>query len=248
MKNITDKATYKLVSLLYETQAQEYEKNLSRLIDLIEQSDENSIIVAPEVCLTGFDYENLYEILDFADVADEAIKKVSQNKIIILTMLQKEGDEIYNFAKIYHNGEIIYKRAKAKLFRFSDEHKYMSEGSSKDIEMVEIDGIKIGILICFELRFKELWQKLEGCDLIAVPSWWGVLRSEHFKALTQSLAIMNQCFVVASDSKNEECTKMSGIITPHGAVERNDGKAALELEYSKKEITLMRRYMDVGIE
>ena len=123
----------------------------------------------------------------------------------------------------------------------------MSQGSSEDIKIVEVDGIKIGVLICFELRFKELWQKLEGCDIIAIPSWWGVLRSEHFKVLTQALAIMNQCFVIASDSLNESCTKLSGIIRPHGEDERNGNRTILEMNYNTKEIESMRRYMDVGI-
>ncbi len=237
---------YTLCSLLFKTTS-DYDANLQTLLDLIEKTDTKSLIVAPEVCLSGFDYENYEEVLKFAQKANEELKKVSKDKIIILTMIEKRGDEVFNFAKIFHNGEIVYERAKARLFRFGDEHKFMSEGRDEDIKIVEIDGIKIGILICFELRFKELWQKLEGCDVIALPSWWGVLRTEHFKALSHSLAIINQCYVVASDSYNEECTKMSGIIRPHGEDERNGNEPCLKVPYDKKEIIKMRRYMDVGI-
>ena len=204
-------------------------------------------MVAPEVCLTAYDYENFDALLKFAPNAIEEIKRVSKNRTIILTILERRGKEVFNFAKIFYNGEVVYERAKARLFRFGDEHKYMSEGDDEAIKIVEVNGIKIAIFICFELRFKELWQMSEGADVIAIPSWWGVLRTEHFKALTQSLAIMNQCYVVASDSKNEECTKMSGIITPQGEVQRNIDRSSLEQEYKPKEIALMRRYMDVGI-
>ena len=237
---------YTLCSLLFET-THNYNTNLDRLLDLINNTEPKSLIVAPEVCLTGFDYENYEELLGFAQKANEELKKASKDKIIILTMIEKRDGEIYNFAKIFHNGSIVYERAKARLFRFGDEHKFMSEGSDEDIKIVGVDGIKIGILICFELRFKELWQKMEGCDVIAVPSWWGVLRTEHFKALTHSLAIINQCYVVASDSLNEECTKMSGIIRPHGEDDRNGNEPCLKIEYDRKEIIKMRRYMDVGI-
>ncbi len=237
---------YKLCSLLFDT-TKEYDANLQTLLELVNKTSKKSLIVAPEVCLTGFDYENYEKATEFSHIANEELKKASYDKIIILTMLEKRDGEVFNFAKIFHNGEIVYERAKAKLFRFGDEHKYMSEGSDEDIKIVEVDGIKIGILICFELRFKGFWQKLEGCDVIAVPSWWGALRTEHFRVLTQSLAIINQCFVVASDSQNEECTKMSGIIRPHGEDERNENRACLEVAYDKKEIITMRRYMDVGI-
>jgi predicted amidohydrolase len=73
------------------------------------------------------------------------------------------------------------------------------------------------------------------------------LRREHFKIFTQALALTNQCYVVASDSKNEECTAQSGIITPQGEVQRNERRALLMQAYSKKEIAFMRRYMDIGI-
>lgn len=203
--------------------------------------------MAPEVCLTGFDYENILAALAFGEEATQALQKASTHKTIILTMLETYEGEVFNFVKVFHKGEVVHKRAKARLFRFGEEHKYMSEGSDDMIETIELDGIKIALLICFELRFKELWKKTEGADIIAVPSWWGVLRSEHFKVLTQALAVMNQCYVIASDSSNEECSKMSGIIMPQGEVQRNGNKPCLKLLYNKKEIALMRRYMDVGI-
>ena len=237
---------HKLCSLLFET-TPNYNDNLQTLLTLIDETSENSLIVAPEVCLTAYDYNNFEAVLDFAEIANEAIKKASHNKIIILTIIERRDGKIFNFAKIFHNGAVVYERAKARLFRFGDEHKYMSEGSDEDIKIVEVDGIKIAIFICFELRFKELWQKSEGADVIAVPSYWGVLRTEHFKAITQTLAIINQCFVVASDSKDAECTKMSGIINPQGEVIRNGNRSCLEASYDKKQIAMMRKYMDVGI-
>jgi predicted amidohydrolase len=236
-----------LTSLLFETEKNNYDKNLQTLLKLVNECDENSLIVAPEVCLTSYDYDNFQKALDFADVADQALKKVSKNKIIILTILQRSNGEVFNFAKVFYNGEIVYQRAKARLFRFGDEHKYMSEGSDEDIRIIEVAGIKIAIFICFELRFKELWKMSEGADVIAVPSWWGVSRTGHFKSFTKTLAIMNQCYVVASDSLDEECTKMSGIISPMGDEQRNIDKACLTIDYKPDEIKKMRRYMNVGI-
>jgi predicted amidohydrolase len=237
---------YKLCSLLFDT-VSDYEQNLKKLLSLVEQADKKSLIVAPEVCLTAYDYDNFEAVLDFAPHAIEAIKKASQDKIIILTILERRDGKVFNFAKVFHNGEVVYERAKAKLFRFGDEHKYMQEGSVEDFKIVEVDGIKLAVFICFELRFKELWCKSEGADVIAVPSWWGVLRREHFKIFTQALALTNQCYVVASDSLNEECTAQSGIINPQGEAQRNGNKPCLTLPYDKKEIRTMRRYMDVGI-
>ncbi|MDX9813730.1 MAG: carbon-nitrogen hydrolase family protein [Sulfurimonadaceae bacterium] len=237
----------KLVSLQFDTIKGEHQKNLDKLLSLVDKTEQNSLIVAPEVCLSGFDYDNYEQSLEFAKIATDELKKASQDKIIITTMMEREDEHKYNFVKVFYKGEVVFQRAKAKLFRFGDEHKYMSEGSSDEVKIIEINGIKLGVLICFELRFKELWKKLEGCDVIVVPSWWGVLRSEHFRVLTEALAVMNQCYVVASDSLNESCTKLSGIIRPHGEVLRNAKNESLSLLYDKKEVLKMRRYLDVGI-
>lgn len=239
-------SSYTLSSLLFET-TNDYQKNLETLILHVNSLPQNSLVVAGEVCLTGFDYDNFDAVTEFASYASEKIQEISQDKIIILTLIEEISGEVFNMVKVFHNGEIVYQRAKAKLFRFGGEHNYFSEGVSEDVSIIKVDGLKIGLLICFELRFKALWQQLEGADIIAVPSWWGVLRSEHFKTLTNALAVLNQCYVVASDSLNEECTKLSGIITPQGVDTRNGNRACLELPYNKKEIQLMRRYMDVGI-
>ncbi|MBU1927626.1 carbon-nitrogen hydrolase family protein [bacterium] len=240
-------SSYKLCSLSFET-TPNYNTNLETLLTLIKETPDYSLIVAPEVCLSGFDYDNFEGVCAFAAFAGEEIGKVSQNKIIVLTIIEKRSNEVFNFAKVFHNGELVYERAKAKLFHFGGEEKYFSEAEESEVQTVEVDGIKIGILICFELRFKTLWEKLEGSDVIVVPSWWGVLRALHFKTLTNALAIMNQCYVIASDSKNTECTGLSGIITPQGIEERNGNRPCLELEYKKQEISLMRRYMNVGID
>lgn len=123
----------------------------------------------------------------------------------------------------------------------------MYAGDENEIKIIDAFGIKIAILICFELRFKQLWQKLEGADIIAVPSWWGKLRSENFKTLTEALAIMNQCYVIASDSSNKECTAEAGIITPFGEAQRNGGRLSQEMLYLPSEVKKMRRYLNTGI-
>jgi len=239
--------SYTLCSLLFKTKA-DYSQNLQTLLTLITNAETNSLLVAPEVCLTGFAYSDLENAVAFSQVATQALLEVSNEKIIVLTLLEKIDGVIFNNAIVFHNGEIVYKRAKARLFRLGNEHKYMQEGSDDDFKVIEVDGIKIAIFICFELRFKELWQKAEGADVIVTPSWWGKPRSEHFESITKTLAIMNECYVVASDSLNAECSGLSGVISPQGEVKRNGNKPCLEVAYSKKDITLMRRYIDIGIQ
>jgi len=218
------------------------------LLELIGRCEKNSLIVAGEVCLSGYDYENFEQMVAFSNRALKELLAASKQKTIILTMLSYGAKEVKNFAYVLHDGKIIRKQPKVKLFQFGEEHKYMSPGKSEDIAIFTVNGVKIGILICFELRFKTLWQQLEGADIIAVPSWWGRLRLEHYTTLTRALAVMNQCYVVCSDNLNEECNAQSGIVTPFGIEQRNINQKILTAEFDPQEIKKMRRYMDVGIE
>ena len=236
-----------LCSLLFETTSN-YSANLQTLLQLIEQTPTNAIVLAHEVCLTGFDYENIQVAAEFSREATQALLEASQNRTVVLTMLEKREGEIYNIAKVFHNGVSVYERAKARLFRLAKEHEYMSEGRDDTFDIVSVNGVKIAILICFELRFKEMWKMAEGADLILTPSWWGKPRAEHFTLLTRTLAVMNECYVMASDAKNVECTGLSSIITPQGEVVQNGNKPCLVLPYKQKNIALMRRYINVGIE
>ena len=244
---MTTSKTRPIISLCFETDV-DFEKNLDRLITLIDEAPEDAIIVAPEVALSGFAYERFEEAAVFTEHALEKLSHHLEHRLLIFTAITKEGESFYNIAYAIHNGTILHTQAKAKLFALGNEHNYFSAGEEGAIAPFEFDGIKIGILICFELRFKTLWQQQEGCDIIAVPAQWGKLRSEHFVTLTNALALMNQCYVIASDAANEDTSAMSGIITPFGGEIRNSGSESLTSHYESRTVESMRRYLNVGIQ
>jgi len=235
-----------LVSLCLSTETN-FENNLTRLILLIVQSPEDAIIVAPEVVLSGFAYERFEEAAAFTPYALDKLLGFVGNRLLIFTAITKLGEEFHNIAYAISNGRVIHAQSKAKLFTLGGEVEHFSAGEEAKILPFEFEGIKIGILICFELRFKTLWQQLEGCDIIAIPSQWGKIRAEHFVTLTNALAVMNQCYVVAADANNDDTSAMSGIITPFGSELRNSGMESLASTYEKRTVTAMRRYLDVGI-
>ncbi len=239
---------YNTLSTLQFTSTDDYQTNLKTLTDLIRQTATNTIVLAPEVCLTGFDYKHFDEAAAFYDTALEALLPLSQERIICLTLIQKDTQgKFYNVATVLHKGSIIHQQGKHQLFRLGDEHQYFTPSIARPAAIFEVEGIKIGILICFELRFKQYWQALEGADIILIPARWGKLRSDHFVTLSRALAVMNQCYVLASDSSNEECSGMSGIISPFGEAEYNRNNSCLSVPYNTEEIRRMRRYLNVGI-
>lgn len=235
-----------LISLCFSTETN-FENNLTRLILLIVQSPDDAILVAPEVALSGFAYDRFEEAAIFTPYALDKLMGFIGNRLLIFTAITKLGEEFHNIAYALHARNVLHAQSKAKLFALGGEMEHFRAGDEANIFPFEFEGITIGILICFELRFKSLWQQLEGCDIIAVPAQWGKIRSEHFVTLTNALAVMNQCYVIASDADNDDTSGMSGIINPFGHELRNSGMESLSSTYEKRTVTSMRRYLDVGI-
>jgi predicted amidohydrolase len=203
--------------------------------------------LAPELVLNGYGYDRLEACYAISKKALPLLQDLSSNKTLALTLTIKENDKFYNRLHIFHKNRIVHTQDKYRLFDLNDESRYFAQGSLDDIKIIQIDDLKIGALICFELRFIDLWQRLQGCDIILVPAMWGLKRKENFLTLSQALAVANQCFVIASDSASKDMAKGSGIISPFGEALRDDRKTKIEAPIDLREIKKMRRYLPVGI-
>ena len=235
-----------LISLQLKTSAN-FSKNLSKLIKQIENAPMNSLVLTPELFLTGYSYDRLEEASQITLKAIKVLKFLSYDKIISITMTTKKEKKFYNTSYTFYNGKIVHTQSKAELFVLDDERRYFTFGDKKDIKIFKVNGIKIAILICFELRFIDLIKKVQGADIILVPAMWGKARKENYETLTQAVAVLNQCYVVASNSANDNMAKSSAIITPFGKVIKNDNKKVITSIYDDKEIKKMRKYLNTRI-
>jgi len=233
----------KEIVVLQLANKKEYQKNLDELLELLKEAREDAIVLAPEVCLTDYDYENIEEACKFSEYALEKLLEVVDSQIVALTILKKVDGKYYNEAVVIHKKRVVHSQRKHKLFKLGDEHKYLEAGSGEDIEIFEVDGIKFGLLICFELRYKELWTKLEGADVILIPSQWGLPRKRHLEILGNALAVVNQCFVAVSNSSKADMASSSAIYAPMGGMVLDDASRLIKSEIDFKQIKFMRRYL-----
>jgi omega-amidase len=227
--------------------SENFRVNLMNLLLKIKSIETPSLILAPELTLTGYAYDKLENAATLTNEAIEKLKPLSHIHTIALTMTTKKENKFYNTLYIFHNGEIIHTQSKHELFVLNDERVFFTSGELEDIKIVEIDGMKVATLICFELRFIDLWKKVQGADIILVPAMWGERRKENFETLTKGLAVLNQCFVLASDSANNDMAKSSGIIEPFGQEYRDDNQEIIQKRIELNQVKKMRRYMQVGI-
>ncbi len=236
-----------LVALQFEYHDNSYHDNLSRLITLIKQSDENAIVLAPELCLTNFSFEQMDESAAFGEEALKEILPLSKTRVIAFSLTEKRDGKFYNTSKILFGEKVVHSQDKVNLFKFGAEHDFFTAGSEEKVKIVEIDGLRFAILICFEIRFTALWDLIRGADVIMIPALWGKLRKSQFESITTAMAIINQAFVIAADSAQDDMASSSGIITPFGEALRDDTKEFLSFDADLKEIKKMRRYMDIGL-
>ena len=236
----------KLISIQMKTTTN-FESNLKVLEKLIISCEDNSIILAPELALCGFAYENIQEAANFSKIALQRLLKLSQNKILAFTTIIEKDGKFFNTFYLLYNEKIVHTQSKVKLFKLGNEDRYFSSGNMKDIKIVDINGLKIAVLICFEIRFPALWEKIKGADIILNPAMWGVKRKKHYEAITKSLALINQVYVVASNSANSNMAKSSAIISPFGDVVKDDRKMLIKCDFNKDEIAKVRKYINIGL-
>ena len=235
-----------LISLQMKT-CDNFETNLENLKNLILSCKNDSLILAPELALVGFAYDKMEEASIFSIKAIDEIKELSENKIIAITTIIKEDDKFYNRLFIFFNKNIVHTQDKIKLFPLGDEDKYFTPSKESNIKIIDINGLKIATLICFELRFPTLWEQIKGADIILNPAMWGIKRKEHYETISKALALVNQSFVIASNSANDNMAKGSAIISPFGNIIKDDNKTILEAKFDKDEILKVRKYIDIGL-
>lgn len=235
-----------IVTLQIKTK-QNFEENLESILECIKASKKDSIILTPELALSGFCYQRMDDASEFSAYATEILLKESESKTIITTMIEKKNHKFYNNLKVFSNGELVHKQAKYHLFSLGDEHLHFASGSKSEIIPFRIGEMNCGALVCFELRFIELWMNLQGVDIIFIPVQWGEARRDHLETLTKALAIANQCFVVVSASSNLQMAASSSIITPYGRVYGDKKAEAISQEIDLEEVVKMRKYIDIGL-
>jgi len=150
------------------------------------------------------------------------------------------------------DGEIRAVYRKLHLFDVEVEGVVYRESDGEDpgdevVATVLQDGTRLGMAICYDLRFPELFRilTLRGARVLALPSAFTLATTrDHWEVLVRARAIENQCFVVAANQIGEHVPgKASGgrslIADPWGTVlataPDGEGYALAELDFARQD-------------
>ena len=159
------------------------------------------LAVLPEMWTTGYDYKRLVELsLRTPEVVEELGRLSAAHGMVIAgSMPEPHGDKICNTAYIMDQGNLVGKYRKIHLFSLMGEDRSLDGGDSWVVVDTHIG--RLGVFICYDLRFPELCRRLavEGAEIIVVPAEWPKPREDHWRTLLRARAIENQLFIVAAN-------------------------------------------------
>ena len=169
---------------------------------------------------------NLAETINgnFISIIAESAKENQIQVIGSFYEKSRKKDRVYDTSFVINeSGEVISTYRKIHLydalgFRESDK---MTAGS-KIAKPVKTSIGKIGMMICYDLRFPEMSRSLAvaGSEILVVPSAWvkGNMKEEHWITINKTRAIENGCYVIAPDQVGNIYCGRSLVVDPYGKI------------------------------
>lgn len=266
------------ITLCQLNSADNISKNLEQMVLLVEShlatqaQSKSRLFIFPENSLyfRVIEGEPLQSVsLDSVEV--QKLQKLADTHKIDLhfTTPIADGGKVWNASVLVSPNEpakIIYKKIHLfdiqlegqKPIRESD---FFTHG--EEVTGFEIDGLRFGSSICYDLRFSELYQQLakNKVDVILVPAAFLVKTGQaHWETLLRARAIESQAYVLASGQVGEHKTTQAGkaasrftyghtmAIDPWGSIVqcKAEGVGCLDIEISLDLIQSVRRQIPMS--
>ncbi|XP_030647276.1 omega-amidase NIT2 [Chanos chanos] len=212
--------------------------NLSRACRLVKEAAGQGakVVILPE-CFnspygTGFFAEYAEKIPGESSQALSEAAKESGIYLVGGSIPEEDQGKLYNTCSVFGpDGHLLAKHRKIHLFdidvpgkiRFQ-ESETLSPGSN--FTMFETPFCKVGVGICYDIRFAELAQiyAQKGCQLLVYPGAFNMTTGPaHWELLQRGRAVDNQVFVAtASPARDESASYVawghSSVVNPWGEV------------------------------
>ena len=227
-------------------------EKIDRLAALLNEKPQLDLVVCPELFISGYgSFEKIKEYSENRDgkfannIASLAIKTCTA---IVYGYPEIQGDSLFNSAQLFDSkGLSIANHRKKMLPPTADESKIFTPG--KESPILSINGIKIAIVICYELEFPEIIRELalQDVQLIIAPTG----QSSNWPAAAlhncRTRAFENGIFVAYANSTGmlNDINFMgeSKIIGPDGIdlVNAEQGEKLICAEINTDDILLVRK-------
>ncbi|MFI0961486.1 nitrilase-related carbon-nitrogen hydrolase [Streptomyces sp. NPDC021080] len=170
------------------------------------------------------------------------------------SVVERDADgTLYNTALLFdRSGDLRGRYRKIHRYGF-DTGEATLMGGGDDIVTVPTDFGVVGLAICYDLRFPELFRGLldAGAELIAVPAAWPAARLTHWRLLTRTRALEEQVFLLACCATGTHGDMRqaghSVVVDPWGTAlgEAGTAEETLTVDFDMAQVARMRSELPV---
>jgi len=200
--------------------------NIKKIEALIENVKDADLVVLPELCNSGYNFKTRESALAAAEQINGSkfIGRLEelcrQYKFHIVSGFnERDNDRLYNTAVLVGPEGYIGKYRKLHLFL---NEKDLFVPGNVGLPVFDIGNCKIGMLICFDWMFPEVWRSLalQGVDIICHPS--NLVIPGLCQRAVPVHAVTNRIFIITANRVGTEddltFTGLSIIADPQGEV------------------------------
>ena len=162
------------------------------------------------------------------------------------------GDgRVWNTLVTLRDGEIISEYRKLHLYdAFNMKESTNVTPGDRIPPLLEIDGLKIGLMTCYDVRFPEMARRLAGRRRpagVAGGLVRGSLKESHWEVLVTARALENTCYVAATGECGERNIGRSMVVDPLGVVTASagEGPALVVAEIDPERLAHARKVLPV---
>jgi len=206
----------------------ETEKNLNHVLNALKAANAD-LIVIPELAFSGYYFRDRAEVKFLAEdphnssTFDSLISLCRERDFYLVAgFAEKARDKYFNSASLIGPSGIIHTYRKLHLF---NEEKNLFDPGDIPLQLHEIRGARLGIMICFDWIFPEVMRILaiQGADIICHPS---NLVLDYCQQTMLSRCIENSVFAITTNRYGEDkrphgtlkFTGKSQIVAPKGVL------------------------------
>lgn len=177
-------------------------KNIGKIGKLIDKAKSADLIVLPELASTGYNFKDFASARTCAEEVHKSkfveflIAKAKQhNSYVVAGFNELIKDELYNSTVLLGPNGYIGKYQKIHLY--FNEKDFFKVGSA-GLNVYDIECAKIGMLICYDYLFPEIWRilALKGAEIVCHSS---NLLTTNAQKTVPAQAFMNKYFIITAN-------------------------------------------------
>jgi predicted amidohydrolase len=197
----------KVAQIQFNPQVGETEHNFRKVSSYLQETKGAGLVILPELANSGYNFINRDHAFSLAEEVNkssyvEMLQHTAKenNQFIVSGYHEKDREKLFNTSLLFSPEGHIGKYRKIHLFM--NEKDIFSRGNI-GLPVFDIDGYVLGMLICFDYLFPEIWRimGLKGADLIAHPS--NLVTYKAYKVVPAQ-SVINRFFIFTTNRIGRE--------------------------------------------